>query len=224
MPTTPCGCGYFRVSTSSCRSFCFGLCKSSAMTPGAAFANGDYGSLARLLAISASRAEHELRVSGSVAAPRVGTGSRASGRDSRGEHSDFLLADAPVISAGFPSSSGVKMKSHSKGEKPTVSAAERRKKEARSSSGREWSCAVVSVFGPNLRHSSECAVHWSSEKPCGGRFLGCALHGREKRRAGESRRSVAQRLSAIWRDRTLVHHVPFVLAILEFFVRHPRRR
>jgi len=28
------------------------------------------------------------------------------------------------------------MKSHSKGEKPTVSAAERRKKEARSSSGR----------------------------------------------------------------------------------------
>jgi hypothetical protein len=53
----------------------------------------------------------------------VGTGSRASGRDSRGEHSDFLLADAPVISAGFPSSSGVKMKSHSKGEKPTVSAA-----------------------------------------------------------------------------------------------------
>src|SRR5262249_45925811 len=40
-------------------------------------------------------------------------------------------------------------------------------------------------------------------KSLGGRLLGCALHGREKRRAGERRQPVAQRLSAIWRDRIL---------------------
>ena len=116
------------------------------------------------------------------------------------------------------------MKSHLKGEKPTVCAAERRKKEARSSSGREWSCAVVSVFGPNLRHSSECAVHWSSENLVGAGSWGALyMVGRKD----ELAKVDGQLLSDLVRHGGIgpfVHHVPFVLAILEFFVRHPRRR
>ena len=57
-----------------------------------------------------------------------------------------------------------------------------------------------------------------------GRSLGCALHSREK---NELARVGGQLLSDLVRYggiRSFVHHVPFVLAILEFFVRHPRRR
>jgi hypothetical protein len=58
----------------------------------------------------------------------------------------------------------------------------------------------------------------------GGRFLGCALHGWGK---DELAKGDGQLLSDLGRYRgigSFVHHVPFVLAILKFVVRHTRRR
>lgn len=68
---------------------------------GPAFANGDYRGSAPLFAISAARTQSELRVSGSLAAPCVGVRTITSRGYPRGMHNDFLLANAPCVSAGF---------------------------------------------------------------------------------------------------------------------------
>jgi len=70
-------------------------------SPSPGIANRDYGSIAHFFAISISRPQHEFCVSGSFAAPCVGVSSVTFARYSRGMHSDFLLADAPPISACF---------------------------------------------------------------------------------------------------------------------------
>src|ERR1700739_2429864 len=83
----------------------FGFVRPRLRSPGLATANSNHGSRAHLLAVSASTAQHELRVSGSLAAPRVGTCTVASRDYPRGMHSDFLLADASCFPESFSSSS-----------------------------------------------------------------------------------------------------------------------
>ena len=82
--------------------------------PRSAFANRDYGSRARLFAISVSAAKHELCLSGSLAAPCVGACPVTPSRYPRWMHRNFLLANAPCIPAGFPPGSKACMKTHQK--------------------------------------------------------------------------------------------------------------
>lgn len=89
-----------------------GLAHPGLRSPRLAFANRNYWRLAGHFAVSASCAQHELCVSGSLASPLVGTGSRTSARDSRREHSVFLLADASCVLAGFPAGSKTRIKVH----------------------------------------------------------------------------------------------------------------
>jgi len=57
-----------------------------------------------------------------------------------------------------------------------------------------------------------------------GPVRGCALHGREKNELAKVGGRLLSDLVRYGGIRSFVHHVPFVLAILEFVVRHPRRR
>ena len=79
-------------------------------SPGPAVANSNHRSRAHLLAFSATSAQHELCVSGSLAAPRMGARAIALTRDPRGVHRVFLLANAPCVLANFPSGSKACMK------------------------------------------------------------------------------------------------------------------
>lgn len=69
-----------------------GVANSRVRSPGLGSADGDYWGIACLFAIFVAAAQHELCVSGSVAAPNVGAGTGALDRDSGRVRGDFFLA------------------------------------------------------------------------------------------------------------------------------------